>query len=181
MKYSNSKLADYAIYQGGPPQSKITILGVDNNITNNEIISKISNCGITSSEIKILRRTNPLNDKTNILIMVPLLAGLKLLNLGRIFLGLEGCKIVDGIYVKQCFNCFGFNHHSYICKALAICNRCHGPICTNKCTHIKENYFKCANCILNTKDEINHSATSFTCPIFKENNETAKKKCHNVF
>jgi len=180
MKHSKTILSEYTIYKASPPLTRITILGVDNDITNDEIISNISNLACnnlaSSSEVKITRRTKPINGKINVLLFAPRSTGSKLIELGRIFLGLEGCKIIEGIYVKQCFNCFGFNHVSSDCKAPSICNRCHGPHSTRDCTLNDRKHYKCANCILYKHDDVNHSATSFSCPIFKEKNETERQK-----
>ena len=104
MKYFKTKLSEYTIYKASPPLTRITILGVDTDITNDEIISNISNvtCNnlVSSSEVKITRRTKPINGITNVLLLVPRSTGSKLIESGRIFLGLEGCKIIEGIYAK---------------------------------------------------------------------------------
>ena len=84
MKYSKTKLSEYTIYKASPPLTRITILGVDNDITNDEIISNISNvtCNnlhlASSSEVKITRRTQPINGKINVLLFAPHSTGSKL-------------------------------------------------------------------------------------------------------
>jgi hypothetical protein len=182
-KHSKTTFSKFSIYQGGPTSSKVTILKVNMNTSDDEILSGVSDLvnpyfdASLLSEIKIVRRTSPLSSKINILLNVPREIGKHLLTIGRIFFNFEGCRIAEGIYAKQCYNCLSYNHMGSTCQTSPVCKFCSGSHKSTSCTSPSDTLnLKCINCIREKQDNFNHLATSFSCPIFKEHNELAKTR-----
>lgn len=43
---------------------------------------------------------------------------------GNVNLGRDKCRVYDALNVKQCFNCWRYNHHSIECKTNKVCPKC---------------------------------------------------------
>jgi hypothetical protein len=88
----------------------------------------------------------------------------------------ERYKVVDNIYIRRCYKCFGFNHNASECKNSRACPVCAGDHEKGKCP-TKE--VKCINCVkkneyLKLNLDVKHEAWSRTCPSYL--NKLSKSK-----
>ena len=100
----------------------------------------------------------------------------------RLYVGSRSCKVYDSFYVRRCFNCQKFGHHSTDCTGTTVCGFCMGNHETRKCTTNKEdiNLAGCTNC-KNSKrqnlqpSDLNHPAYSLDCPSYKAEQSKLKQ------
>lgn len=96
----------------------------------------------------------------------------------KLNVGWERCRIFDGTDIIQCYKCLGFNHKSIDCKNEETCYKCHGNHKSGECS--KEVILKCVNCIrinkkLNLGLDENHVTSNKECPVYK-NKLNAKRR-----
>lgn len=99
--------------------------------------------------------------------------------LQRLNIGWERCRIFDGTYIMQCFNCQGYNHKANECRSETICFKCHCNHKSKECT--KEIVKKCINCNkenkrLNLSLDENHETISKECPVYINKLNLKKKR-----
>lgn len=70
----------------------------------------------------------------------------KMVEMRKVNIGWERCRVFDGTDVTQCLKCRGYNHIAKECKNQEICLRCHGQHKTKDCKN-KEQIMKCINCM----------------------------------
>ena len=97
----------------------------------------------------------------------------------RIKHNFEIYKVVDNIYVKRCYNCFGFNHNASDCKNAMACPRCAGNHKSDQC---QSQFKRCVNCMkvnenLNLSLDTNHESWDKRCHVYKNKLEKSK----NIF
>lgn len=90
----------------------------------------------------------------------------------------EVYKVVDSIYIRRCYQCWGFNHQRSECRNNLACAKCSGDHDARQCT---ESIKKCINCIkfnerTGSKLDINHDVWSSKCDVFKMKLERSRKK-----
>lgn len=104
----------------------------------------------------------------------------KLMEVQKVSLGWNRCRVYDCINVKRCFKCLGFNHKSTECSLNQVCAKCLG-------SHKKEdicqevNKVMCINCIrVNKKLSLNidteHYTFSRECPVYIRKLQIEKQK-----
>ena len=85
------------------------------------------------------------------------------------------------MFVKRCFGCQHYGHFHDQCPTPNIfcCGNCAGEHETKQCKAPLADH-KCVNCMRAGKTEdINHAATSLSCPIYKKEVEKFKKSSKN--
>ena len=96
----------------------------------------------------------------------------------RIFVGSHTCKVYDSVFTLRCYNCQEYGHHSKDCKNEANCGFCAEKHETRSCGYsLAEDPMlsSCINCIRAKHEDHKHEANCFTCPVYLENYEKAKK------
>lgn len=102
----------------------------------------------------------------------------KIMQEGRLHLGWSSCKVVDNIYVRRCYNCYGFNHNASECRNKTVCSQCSSDNHLSKdCKSVEK---KCINCVstnksLNMRLESDHEAWSNECPVYKRKLQISKR------
>ena len=95
-------------------------------------------------------------------------------NLGdRLFIGLRSSRIYDQVQVVRCYNCQEFGHIKPNCTKALQCSKCLENYDSRTC---KITDFQCLNCHKSGLD-INHSASSSSCPFFKAEYIKLQKNC----
>lgn len=97
----------------------------------------------------------------------------------KLNIGWEKCRVFDGTDIIQCFKCQGYNHKSSDCKNEEICYKCHGSHKSKECK--KEIINKCINCIkankrLNMGLDENHVTSNKECPVYQNKLNYKKKR-----
>ena len=85
------------------------------------------------------------------------------------------CRVYDRYHIKRCNNCQHFGHYAKECPTPD------SPTCSERSEeHLTENCRlfdqKCINCIRNKEDDVGHTATSFKCPSFIQQQNVLKNK-----
>lgn len=96
---------------------------------------------------------------------------------GRLFVGWRNYKVVDNVYIRRCYKCYGFNHDAKDCKSKIACSSCSLPHMRKDC---KNNEEKCINCVstnkrLGTKLSENHNVWSKECSVYMRKLATSKR------
>lgn len=94
----------------------------------------------------------------------------KVMELEKIFVGWDRCRVFDGLEVPRCFKCCKYNHKIAECKAeVDTCPKCCGNHRGKDCKSTVE---KCANCERdrvegNLDVETDHAVWSTNCPVYQ--------------
>lgn len=94
----------------------------------------------------------------------------------------EVYKVVDNIYIRRCYKCFGFNHQRDECRNDLACSRCAESHDGRECQAVIK---KCINCIkfnerCGTNFDVNHDAWASHCEVFKQQLERSRKKFAHI-
>lgn len=78
-------------------------------------------------------------------------------------------NVVDNIYIRRCYKCWGFNHNASECRNELACSKCAGCHKFNECNASEKNCVNCMKCNerAGTNYEINHDVWSPECSIYK--------------
>lgn len=103
----------------------------------------------------------------------------KIIEMQKLNVGWEKCRIFDGTSIMQCFNCQGYNHKAGECRNETVCFKCHGNHKSRECNNEILNI--CINCKkentrLNMGLDENHSTISKECPVYKNKLDLKKKR-----
>ena len=86
----------------------------------------------------------------------------------KIYIDFNLCRVSDRFFIKQCYRCQKFGHHSAECQLKTddkhICRYCannHKSVTCNFRQNRKSEHLKCSNC------GGNHSTTDASCPILQ--------------
>ena len=170
----------------------ITIVGLDRNFTHDELLSMIVNQNSGIRTIKENESASPEDCVLDIMKVQPLRAKstvfkaiVRVSNLirsviskqgDRLFMGCKTCKIYDFVYTLRCYNCQQFGHHSAKCNNPPACALCAGDHETRSCMNKSETAVpKCKNCSSARKSDTAHEASSYECPIFREQRNSIMK------
>lgn len=97
-----------------------------------------------------------------------------LLSKGFVHMGHSFSRVVERVFVKQCYKCQGLGHLISDCKArTANCFRCGGSHFSRDCTTRTRADMKCINCEHSSNPHTRnsaktHSAASLECPTIKQ-------------
>lgn len=87
----------------------------------------------------------------------------RLLQVGKIRIGLNFCPVFERLEVNQCFRCWGYGHTSKECKGEDCSSRC------KRCEKEEHQARECdgAKCCMSCKNE-GHAAGAGVCPEFRK-------------
>ncbi|GLV36019.1 hypothetical protein CBL_01783 [Carabus blaptoides fortunei] len=108
---------------------KIKLIGVYLHDDEEDLVEKICKQNAINEHeefyMKILKKIENKKMKNfDIIIEVDKITHKMMINQGMIKVGWSRGKVVDHVYVKKCFKCWGFNHIAKDCKADIICANC---------------------------------------------------------
>lgn len=144
---------------------------------------KARNDSLKSSTIKVIRREATrrrgqiIDGVFNMVLEIDDESYEKIMEEKKVKHHFEVYNVVDSIYIRRCYNCWGFNHHRADCVHDLACAKCAGPHETSKC---ESGLKKCVNCVKfneRTKSslDINHDVWSNQCGVYKMKLERSKK------
>lgn len=157
-------------------------------------ILKNKNPSLQGTELKIIRReVVRINGKcvenlSNVIIEVNPKVHNEIMKTRKIKHVWEIVRVVDSIYIRRCYKCMGFNHNAADCKNNIACGECSGNHSSKECDN---NEKKCINCVkanerLNMETQskymldVNHSAWSKECSMYKKKLEHSKKAINTI-
>ena len=161
----------------------VTIVGLEREFTNNELMNMIvqQNPGIgaikdsnsTTPEDGVLDivKVQPLRNNPNVfkaIVRVSNLIRSVIAKQGdRLFMGQKTCKVYDFVFTLRCYKCQVFDHHSKDCTNEPACAHCAGDHETRNCEKKSvPEIVKCKNCSDAGKSDTAHEASSYACPMF---------------
>lgn len=102
----------------------------------------------------------------------------RMVQLERINIDWESCRVYEYINVVRCRKCQQYNHISKYCRGQERCGRCAGYHPTKNCCSEEE---QCVNCIsamerLRLHIEINHCVWDNHCEVFKRKLEIQRRR-----
>ncbi|XP_055388350.1 uncharacterized protein LOC129616828 [Condylostylus longicornis] len=163
---------------------KIEIVHMNNGFSESELIEKLKkqNEVLERAEMKIinLRTVKKFNrEMKNAIIEVDKESFPKILNIQKLCIGWERCKVFDAISVKRCFKCNGFNHKSTECRNEETCLKCTKNHKTSECTEKPVDI--CVNCKRANEKfklglDIKHNSLSKQCEVYKKKLNELKQK-----
>lgn len=149
---------------------------------------KIRNPFLTDSNMNVLRRENVkrngmiIDGVFNMVLEVDGESYEKIMTEKKLKHHFEVYRVVDSIYIRRCYQCWGFNHHRIDCKNDLACPKCAGNHEAKECNNETK---KCINCIkfnerVGTSLDFNHDVWSSQCGVFKKKLERSRKLFANV-
>lgn len=167
-----------------PLKPRVKIFGLSDTLSADEILDKLKkqNNLPDSADVKVIRLLKNDNRLTGAVLETDAVTFDCLINRQRVNVGWDRCKVVEEINVNRCYNCTEFGHKAANCEKPMCCPKCAGDHKANDC---KSDFEKCANCDRANKQrestldevvDINHSAWSRECPIFKRRARNARLK-----
>lgn len=131
---------------------------------------------IRREEVKI--RGKKIDNLSNVILQIDGETYNKVMEKGKLRSGYESPRVVDNIYIRRCYKCYGFNHNAVDCNRKAVCSRCTSTEHNFKeCKSYEE---KCTNCITTNTNlkmhlDVGHSVWSRECPVYKRKLEISKR------
>lgn len=172
VKLATEKLgAEYEIKMTELRKPRIKVIGMYEQFPNEELIEKIKeqNEFMKDSDIKVNHTYKGYHNNFSAIIEVDGTHFAKVMEVGRLFVDLQSCKVFEDIQVMRCFNCSQYYHKSKDCQNKRSCQECGSEEHeTSKCnSEIK----KCVNCehavkTYNVKYDINHAVHDRHCNVF---------------
>lgn len=170
---------------------KIKIFDIDNEDCENEQsfwekIEEQNGMQRNTIEGKIIRKVTKANIKKTVVIAeVNTMIREKFLQLERLKIGWNMCRVQDYVGILRCYKCCGYYHFAKDCLKKETCGNCASQHATKEC---KSEIKKCVNCeekiksykIKNLKSD--HSAYDSNCPCLKKEVEKQREKiqCNNI-
>lgn len=175
---------DYEVRVPKPTEFSVIITDISFKYSETEIVEKLmkQNPVLNNSELRILRiyETKRYNKTVyNVKLNLEHEVYVKIMDMQRLNIGWERCRVFDGTDVTQCFKCRGYNHIAKECRNQEMCLNCHGCHKTNECD--KESINKCINCVrenkkLNLNLDENHATSYKKCPVYLNRLNLKKKR-----
>lgn len=171
VKLATEKLGDeYEIKMTELRKPKIKVIGMYEKFENEELVGKIKeqNEFLKDSDMKVTHTYKGVHNNFSAVIEIDGNHFAKAMEVGRLFIDLQSCKVFEDIQVMRCFNCSRYYHKAKECPNKLSCQECGEEHLTSKCNNdIK----KCVNCehavkTYNVKYDINHAVYDRNCNVF---------------
>lgn len=177
-KIAEDKLSDnYDVHEVKGIHPRVRIVGLSEKLSDDAILKLVvkQNRELFSdnTECKIIKcwPTKHNNDLFQVTLQLDISTYKKVIINGYILIGLDLCKVYDGIDILRCFKCNGFNHSQNNCKNDVSCPKCGDKHEKNSCQAVKA---KCINCFKlrgktnNSNIDFEHEAWSYgSCHAYK--------------
>ncbi|XP_055551318.1 uncharacterized protein LOC129733822 [Wyeomyia smithii] len=187
-KAATDRLSEkYTVSTPKPLKPRLKIVGFSKSMNEEKLVDclKKQNQAASSLDIQVIRIT--CNDKRKSNQMTAILEtdarGFDvLMNLERVILAWDRCRVTEATDVGRCFNCSEYGHKAAACAKPPCCPKCSGDHKIDQC---QEDAKKCVNCHqFNTKrqpppDElldVTHSSWSSDCPIYQKQLKKARQR-----
>lgn len=135
-----------------------------------DMLRKQNDCLKETNELEVVTTKKRNNGTVDVVLSTDTNTFNKLVEINKIVVGFELCRVRENLLVLRCYNCNQYNHTAKECKQSASCPKCAGPHKITDCD--QQNMSKCINCIrakqeLNLNHDVNHRAWSTECPVYQ--------------
>ena len=149
-------------------KKKIITFNVPSCLTDQEVVGKAKNQLNLDSENEIdidINRFPEKNGYTHVVLQLPKKLAEKIIEQGRLLIGLRSCGLKDYKEVVRCRGCKGYGHTSTTCRLQRYCGYCAEPTHDSAACPHKENLAKvqCVACMRGKIPTYKHSAFSRMC------------------
>lgn len=160
---------------------KILIVGITEKYEKEEIIKMIVKQNIITAEnqIKIVRIYKNKKNEFNAIVEINTEDYKKIMEMGKIKIGWDRCKVYESFDVRRCYNCLGFGHKKEKCTVTTItCLKCGDQHLAKDCVMTTYDCINCkrANTSLNLQLDTKHNVFDKHCPSFLRKLVVEKKK-----
>ena len=165
----NAKLRDLAeVKELEEEKKKIIIFNVPSCLTDEEVTVKTKSQLNLNTEKEIdlgINRFPEKNGYTHVVIQLPKKLAEKIIEQGRLLIGLRSCGLKEYKEVVRCRGCKGYGHTSATCRLLRYCGYCAEPTHDSAACPHKEDPSKhqCVACLRGKIPTYKHSAFSRLC------------------
>lgn len=164
---------------------KFKLCGMSDNLTEEQMINyliKQNECLNNESELKVIKTIEKVdkfkNKNFTAIVETNPESFKRIMELEKLFVNWDSCRVFDYVNIVRCFKCLGFNHYSKECTRDLACKFCAGK---HESTACKSKDLKCINCLYyveNFKMQLgtNHHAFSNECKVLERKYMEEKKK-----
>lgn len=150
---------------------------------NKELGLNIDNAEVVKREEVKFFKGRKLRDRFNVVLQVSAELYDKMMKQEVLSYGWGYSRVVDNVYIRRCYNCYGFNHIAAECKNKPICSKCGSEEHVKKDCKVKRE--KCHNCVVANDKlrkglDVNHSVWSLECEVYKRKLEVSKRAINYV-
>lgn len=184
---ADENLNEYEVKVASGRKPRLRVIGISEDLNENELFDKIKAQNIVLKDSELILKTFFKNNKLKYnpyvaVIETDIETYNNIMKIGKIKIGWDVCKILDGTYIKRCFKCLGFGHESNKCTISTnnkVCANCAEEYDGDHNCNVTEK--KCCNCIrinndINLNLDVNHSAFDLNCHVYKRKIEIERKK-----
>lgn len=177
---------NYEVDQPKKHDHRIKVVGVHESEYEEDLIMSVIKQNelqenIKDFKLKILRKSNVLNKRFNIIFEVDSSSYNLLINKEIINIGWSRCRVFNDYGIVRCYNCNKYGHLQKDCKNKIMCAKCSGDHDTKQCMDESDNC-KCVNCIDSNDKfkmnlDINHPAWDYAnCETYKRIEKIRRNK-----
>lgn len=179
--------AEYKIELPKKRKPKFKLCGMSDRLTDDQLIDlliKQNECLKMESELKVVKTIESKdrydNTKFKSIIETNAETYKQIMNIDKLYVNWDSCKVFEHVNITRCYKCLGFNHFSKDCKKETTCKLCAGNHMASTCSTSSQNY-KCVNCSyhvdhLKMQLDTNHHAFSSECKVLQRKIIKEKKK-----
>lgn len=108
------------------------------------------------------------------------------MDVGKLYVNWDSCKIFEHVNLIRCFKCLGFNHFSKDCSRQTTCKFCASNHESSACSRSSSSQdYKCVNCSYHVEHlkmqlDVNHHAFSSDCKVLQRKFMEERKKVEIV-
>lgn len=164
---------------------KFKICGMSDRLTDDQIIEfliKQNEYLKTESELKVVKtievKDRFRNSKFQSIIEADPESYKKIMEVEKVYVNWDSCKVFDHVNVIRCYKCWGFNHYSKECTREIACKFCAEKHESASCSSL---IHKCVNCsyyvqTMKMQLNVNHHAFSADCKVLERKYMEEKRK-----
>ncbi|XP_058836279.1 uncharacterized protein LOC131692909 [Topomyia yanbarensis] len=173
----------YVIENLKPLKPRFKIIGLSDEIPENEIIAKMKqqNHLPETADLKVIRvQKSKRTENTRVVVFESDPSTFYcLMKAQRVNIGWDRCRIFEVVDVMRCYRCSEYGHKAATCKNLVCCPKCAEEHPINECS---SDFERCVNCqLFNSEQELDadkldfiHPSWSSECPLYQKRLKKAK-------
>lgn len=164
---------------------KFKLCGMSDKLTDEQIIDfliKQNECLKKANELKVLKtievKDRFKNARYQSIIEVDPESFKKIMNVEKVYVNWDSCKVFEHLNVVRCYKCLGFNHYSKECTRKRACKFCAEDHESSTCSSQIQKCINCSYYVQNLKMhlEVNHHAFSADCKVLQRKYSEEKRK-----